>query len=237
MIKLSENQTYLVHEIFYTFQGEGTFTGVASDFVRLWGCPLKCPWCDSAGTWHPVYKPDRADMEMSVEQIVKRLKSPNKTVVITGGEPTIWNLEPLCSTLNSLGYGIMLETSGAFTIDEPDLFAHIVVSPKMNKLPLQESLEYADDIKLIIDTEDALAFWLGFLSQFNLPDVKAVWLHPEWSQRRNPKILAQIVQAVKDQVTPNVRAGWQIHKLYAADTLDKGSRKPVPLGGNPNLGY
>ena len=48
---------YPVYERFYTWQGEGVYLGQAAYFIRLYGCPQACPWCDSAGTWHPDYRP------------------------------------------------------------------------------------------------------------------------------------------------------------------------------------
>ena len=46
-----------IHERFFTWQGEGVHTGRSAYFIRLQGCPVKCPWCDSAGTWHPDWVP------------------------------------------------------------------------------------------------------------------------------------------------------------------------------------
>ena len=48
---LTEAMSYRINEIFETLQGEGTFTGVPSIFLRLQGCPVGCPWCDTQHTW------------------------------------------------------------------------------------------------------------------------------------------------------------------------------------------
>ena len=50
-----------IHEVFYAFQGEGVHMGKSAFFIRTFGCPLHCPWCDSAGTWHKDFIPKQID--------------------------------------------------------------------------------------------------------------------------------------------------------------------------------
>jgi organic radical activating enzyme len=153
-------------------------------------------------------------------------------VVVTGGEPTHYDLRPLTDALSGVGLPAHLETSGAFEIRGD--FKWIALSPKWARLPLAENLARADEIKIIVEAPDSIDRWLdelgGRLSH------KAVWLHPEWSQRNNPLILRTISDTVKDRGKP-FRAGFQIHRLYGVDTLDRNSRAPVPLGGDPAKGY
>ena len=52
---------YPVYERFHSWQGEGTHLGKSAFFIRLHGCPVHCPWCDSAGTWHPDHKPENVE--------------------------------------------------------------------------------------------------------------------------------------------------------------------------------
>ncbi|MDG2170458.1 MAG: 7-carboxy-7-deazaguanine synthase QueE, partial [Opitutales bacterium] len=81
-----------VYETFYSWQGEGCHMGKSAFFIRLFGCPIKCPWCDSAGTWHPDFVPETIE-RISVEALVAQAKEHNPAiVVITGGEPCIHDL-------------------------------------------------------------------------------------------------------------------------------------------------
>lgn len=221
-----------IHEYFYTWQGEGVHVGRSAFFIRTYGCPLHCPWCDSAGTWHAQYRPDPL-RRMSVDQLTQlALESGCMFVVITGGEPTIHDLQPLVERLNAAQLPVHLETSGAFPVC--DGFSWITVSPKWQKLPLPEVIAKASEIKIIVEDASSPEKWWHHLAG----DVKCkhVWLHPEWSQRRNPQVLEAISRFVKERGDP-FRAGWQIHKNYNVDALDDNAARPVPLGGDPQRGY
>lgn len=226
---------YLVHEQMYTFQGEGLFMGVPAYFIRLHGCPLHCSFCDSAGTWHPDYIPDHIARVSSYDLAENVRKSGASICVVTGGEPAIHDLTSLTRELDRVGINAHLETSGAFPIKGH--FKFITVSPKKAKLPLISVLRQASEIKLIIDTIPSIYYWIEFIFEhLSAKEVPTVWLHPEWSQHRNPTILNAISNAVKGG-GGKLRAGWQIHKNYSVDTLDPGSRKLVPLGGRPEQGF
>lgn len=238
-------KTYPVNEMFYTWQGEGIHAGRAAFFVRLHGCPIKCPWCDSAGTWHPKYVPSNVT-RMTAAEIGKAARETDaQFVVVTGGEPTIHDLRDLTACLSesqdeSHASRILpchLETSGAFEIKGD--FSFITVSPKRERLPLDENLEKASEIKLIIDSPKAFTEWDAYLDNHYFKKAKqfcSVWLHPEWSKRADKEVLTTISNAVK-RYPALYRAGWQLHKLYQVDSLDARSRPIVPLGGDINKGY
>lgn len=112
---------YKVNEQFDSVQGEGVLTGVPSTFIRLQGCSVGCPWCDSgpladeiegkrrtngmtANTW------GAGGEWKTLDEIVSAIG--HKHVIITGGEPTIWNLDPILAACSALGYSTQLETSG-----------------------------------------------------------------------------------------------------------------------------
>ena len=122
--------TYRINEIFETLQGEGTFTGVPSIFIRLQGCPVGCPWCDTQHTWET-----RAEDEVSVATMMAKADATSqwaamsasdilaeirkqgyqaKHVVITGGEPAMFDLLPLANALEAQGLQLQIETSGTF---------------------------------------------------------------------------------------------------------------------------
>jgi 7-carboxy-7-deazaguanine synthase len=232
--------TLPVHEMFHTFQGEGIHMGRAAFFVRLFGCPVHCPWCDSAGTWHPEWTPKDV-MKLTPELIAGYAASSGAPiVVITGGEPAVYDLEPLVIALVEKGLKVNLETSGGFSIKGG--FDWITLSPKKWKPPLAESVCRADEFKIIVEAPADIKFYLDLLRDRGwVPPTPhrscPVWLHPEWSQRENADVLDAISHAVKHGAIFNLRAGWQLHKLYKIDALDPGSRPLVPLGGVKEKGY
>lgn len=229
--------SYPVHEQFYSFQGEGVHAGRAAFFIRLFGCPIHCPWCDSAGTWHPKHIPKKVPRLTALELADAALDTAAEFVVVTGGEPTIHNLVPLVTAIHELaGLPVHLETSGAFETDAP--FDWITLSPKREAPPLLSMLKAASELKLVVDGPQAVAEWVERLAAVGLDRWPTHnWLHPEWSQRENPVVLARITEAVKTFRQPRFRAGWQLHKLFKADALDNRSAKPAPLGGDLTKGY
>lgn len=79
-----------VMEHFYTIQGEGAYTGKAAYFIRLGGCDVGCHWCDVKESWDPNLHP-----LMDAEEVAQIAANHSKTIVLTGGEPLMWNLEIL----------------------------------------------------------------------------------------------------------------------------------------------
>lgn len=169
----------LVNE-FYSVQGEGFHTGKAAYFIRIGGCDIGCRWCDSKITWN-------ANMHniVPISKIVdKVLATPAKSVVITGGEPCIYNLLPLTKLLKNHGVKTYLETSGAYEIS--GLWDWICVSPKTNKAPLTSSIERADELKVVIfNLEDDIA-WAESQAQ-RIHKECFLFLQPEWSRMEKNK--------------------------------------------------
>lgn len=223
-----------IHEQFYTFQGEGIHAGRAAYFIRTFGCPVHCPWCDSAGTWHPDYIPKHID-RLTPEALASEVaQTKAEFVVITGGEPTIHNLEPLSTALHNVGRAVHIETSGAFPIK--GAVDWITLSPKRWKQPLPENVARADEFKIIVDNIESIKEYSEMLSQLGADPITPIWLHPEWSQHRNQGLLDAITEWIKNKGAP-YRAGWQMHKNYAADLTDSRSAPAAPLGGKPELGF
>jgi len=228
-----------VHERFFTWQGEGVHLGRSAYFIRTFGCPVKCPWCDSAGTWHPDHTPKDVE-KAEVDELVSAVVQSNcDFVVITGGEPTIHDLSHLTSALHQEKVPVHIETCGAFPFRGN--FDWVTLSPKWWKLPLEENLSKASEFKIIVEDKSSIEKWVAEipLAKFGVP----VWLHPEWSSispTANPVhkngVLSSISQWVKKNGSP-YRAGYQMHKLYDVDRLDPNSRSLVPLGGDPSRGY
>ena len=228
--------TLPIHEQFYTFQGEGVHSGRAAYFIRTFGCPVHCPWCDSAGTWHPDYIPKhitRLEPETLAREVAQ---TKAELTVITGGEPAIHDLGALTDALHAVGQQTHLETSGAFPIRGS--FDWITLSPKRWKLPLAENVARANEFKIIVDSVDAIPEYVDALTELgaDLNEQNIVWLHPEWSQHSTPAVLDAITEWIKAHGAP-YRAGWQLHKNYAADLMDQRSAPAAPLGGDPERGY
>ena len=219
-----------IHEQFYTFQGEGSHAGKAAYFIRTFGCPVHCPWCDSAGTWHPDYIPKHIAKITEADLAEAAAGTHAEFVVVTGGEPAIHDLTALVEALHARKLPVHLETSGAFPIRGN--FDWITLSPKRWKLPLAENLCRADEFKIIVDQSEAIEEYNQLIGDRETP----VWLHPEWSRRSDRLILDAITEWVKAKGAP-FRAGWQLHKPYRSDTLDAASARPAPLGGDPKLGF
>lgn len=210
---------YPVHERFFSWQGEGVHMGRSAFFIRLFGCPIHCPWCDSAGTWHPDHIPQKIDKFEPYHLVEEVLADKPDFVVITGGEPTIHNLSELTHALKREDIAVHLETSGAFKIHGE--FDWITLSPKWNQLPLEENFKKASEFKCIIEEEAGVQKWWDFLEKkhFGQP----VWLHPEWGKSKNKAVLNAITSWVKSHGNP-FRAGFQMHKLYSADSEDQRAR-------------
>ena len=213
-----------VYERFHSWQGEGVHLGKSAFFIRLHGCPVHCPWCDSAGTWHPDHLPEKIDRIEPDELADEAFSSGCEIVVITGGEPAIHNLHDLAYQLRNRNLPVHLETCGAYAIHgEMDW---ITLSPKWNAMPLEECLDQADEFKLIIEETDSIEKWTEALPlhSHGIP----VWLHPEWSKAKDPEILHSINDWVKERGAP-FRAGFQLHKLYQVDEADERSRPGASL--------
>ena len=223
-----------IHEQFYTFQGEGIHAGRAAYFIRTFGCPVHCPWCDSAGTWHPDYIPKNID-RLTPETLAKGVaETKAEFAVITGGEPTIHNLGPLSDALHANQCAVHLETSGAFPIKGS--VDWITLSPKRWKHPLRDNVAQADEFKIIVDSIESIEEYSELLASLGADPQTPIWLHPEWSKHSDQALLNTITEWIKAKGSP-FRAGWQMHKNYAADLTDSRSATAAPLGGKPTLGY
>lgn len=216
--------------------------GRSAFFIRTFGCPVHCPWCDSAGTWHKDYIPKEINRMEIAELVSEAVSHKPQFVVITGGEPTVQPLlHDLATALSEAGLRVHIETCGAFEFNR-DSINWITLSPKREKLPTAENLCFASEIKIIVDRPQAIGEWFATLDSIygsrQWTDFTPIWLHPEWSQRNNPAVLNAISEAVKDgHARYDLRAGYQLHKIYQVDSLDKNTKPLAPLGGNPENGY
>ena len=186
-------------ESFYTLQGEGYHKGSAAYFIRIGGCDVGCHWCDVKESWDAERHPPTP-----IDQIVSSAKSYSDTVVVTGGEPLMWNMDPLCQALHQLEIQVHIETSGAYPVTGSwDWFC---LSPKKNKLPIDQAYACADELKMIIYNKDDFKF-----AEQQAERVGAeckLFLQPEWSRRE--KLMPLIVEYVLQN--PRWKASLQTHK-------------------------
>jgi organic radical activating enzyme len=195
-----QSQRLPLVEEFYTVQGEGYHAGKAAYFIRLGGCDIGCSWCDSRFSW----KPDIHPLVDADDIIGRVVESGSDSVVVTGGEPLIWNLDYLCKGLKGNNINTFIETSGAYPLSGE--WDWICVSPKRNMPPLDEMCNAANELKVIIqkpeDFEWAEKYRLKVKSDCRL------FLQPEWSSFK--LIIPVIVDYVKKY--PDWRISLQIHK-------------------------
>jgi 7-carboxy-7-deazaguanine synthase len=187
-------------EDFFSIQGEGFHTGKAAYFVRLGGCDVGCSWCDSRFAWNPEIHP----MVQTDEIIEKVIASGTNSVVVTGGEPLMWNLDYLCKSLKGNKIATFLETSGAYPLS--GIWDWICLSPKKNMPPIGDICGMADELKVIVETKSDFEW----AEKFRLRTRKgcAFFLQPEWS--RFEQIIPEIVDYVKNNQYWNI--SLQVHK-------------------------
>jgi len=186
-------------EEFYTIQGEGFHTGKAAYFIRIGGCDVGCHWCDVKESWNADLHPPT-----STDSIVENVIKYAQTVVVTGGEPTMWNLEYITNTLRKNNIKTHIETSGAYNLTGK--WDWICLSPKKTKLPLEEIYPIAHELKVIIST----------MHDFKFAEEQAaivsnnceLFLQPEWSKRE--KMTPNIVDYVMKN--PQWKISLQTHK-------------------------
>ncbi|HAU4931050.1 TPA: 7-carboxy-7-deazaguanine synthase QueE [Aeromonas hydrophila] len=221
---------YPINEIFQTIQGEGTFTGLPAIFVRLQGCPVGCPWCDTRHTW--VVDPARevgvqavldcsneSDgwSKMSTEQILasfQQLGYQARHVVITGGEPCLYDLQDLSTALIEAGYQVQIETSGTSEIQTHEQ-TWVTVSPKINMkggLPvLVSALERANEIKHPVATERHVEELDALLATASLRENVVIALQPISQKPRATQL------AMATCIARNWRLSIQTHKYLDID--------------------
>lgn len=198
-IELSGRKLPLVEE-FFTLQGEGYQTGQAAYFIRLGGCDVGCSWCDSRYSWNPDLHP-----LVATDKIIENvIKSGTDSVVVTGGEPLMWDLGYLCRELKEHRINTFIETSGAYKLS--GIWDWICLSPKKNMPPVGEICEIANELKVIIQNTDDFT-WAEKYRDLVKKDCK-LFLQPEWS--RFHLIIPEIVEYVKKN--PYWRVSLQSHK-------------------------
>ena len=193
-VLIKEGKLLALMEAFYSIQGEGFYSGKASYFLRIGGCDVGCHWCDVKESWnvnlHPL---------IEVEEIIKLIDETRvDTVVITGGEPLMWNLNLLCTRLRRKGLQVYLETSGAYSLSGE--FDWICLSPKKSQKAFDEIKQLANELKIIVQDKHDLKW--AKKQQLEVSASCKLYLQPEWSRRD------KMMPLITDFVMENTE--WQI---------------------------
>ena len=187
-------------EEFYTIQGEGFHKGTAAYFIRLGGCDVGCVWCDVKDSWDASSHP-----KLTINDLLAEAKqTPAKIVVITGGEPAMYNLEKLTKVLQNEGYKTHIETSGAYQLTGE--WDWVCLSPKKFKKPVDSVMQLADELKVVVFNNSDFK-WAEAHAQL-VNSKCSLFLQPEWSKEAemNPKIIEYTKQ------NPQWRISLQTHK-------------------------
>ncbi|MEZ9119304.1 7-carboxy-7-deazaguanine synthase QueE [Vibrio cyclitrophicus] len=213
-----------VNEIFETIQGEGVYTGVPSIFLRLQGCPVGCAWCDTKHTW----KVD-ACAEVALVDVVDKGQDSNtwsdttiselityfqehwtaKHVVITGGEPCMYDLTDLTTQLETNGFSCQIETSGTFDIKTtPNTW--VTVSPKVNMKGgfkiLGSAVGRANEVKHPVGTEKDIENLVKMLGEHDTKKDVVIALQPISQKPRATEL------CIQHCIANNWRLSIQTHK-------------------------
>ena len=200
-----------VVEMFHSLQGEGAHVGRSAFFIRLAGCNVECPWCDTKDSWSTLKHPQKTIDFVSKKVVNARVKGAS-FVVITGGEPLHHNLNLLCSEIRkktevhaSQSIPIHLETSGVNPLSGNPTW--ITLSPKPHAPPLKEALDACHEIKIVINQKTDLTFAEEILKSINHIKEPLLFLQPGWNNQKGKELVLEYVKH-----NPKWRLSLQIHK-------------------------
>jgi 7-carboxy-7-deazaguanine synthase len=206
-----------VNEMFPTIQGEAKYTGTPAYFIRTQYCPVGCGWCDTKHTWEI----EKKNKIKSVVMIAKTEDKPTYTevtpedlyneikktrinhIVLTGGEPCVYDLTEVTDYFINKGYTVQIETSGTFEI-KCNKNTWVTVSPKIDmdggyKL-IKESIERSDEIKYPIGKQKDVDRLIQFIDEYDLDKGQKIWVQP----------LSQSKKATELCVKSASNNGWNI---------------------------
>ncbi|BEV35350.1 7-carboxy-7-deazaguanine synthase QueE [Synechococcus sp. M16CYN] len=192
-----------VVETFHSLQGEGHHAGRSAFFIRLAGCHVGCPWCDTKHSW-PMANHTQLDVEALAAEAHQAGDAGAAFVVITGGEPLHHNLQPLTNALSyACALPLHLETSGVDFLS--GRFDWVTLSPKRHHPPKREVLTRCDELKVVVlDVED-LAFAMALANDTST--TAQLLLQPVWDNK-----IAQAITVHYVKQHPRWRLSLQSHK-------------------------
>ena len=192
-------------ETFYSIQGEGVYTGRAAFFIRIAGCDVGCVWCDVKESWDK-----NLHQILEVKTLINQVKETKTDfVVITGGEPGMYDLNYLTQELKKLNVEIAIETSGAYELK--GIFDWITLSPKKFKKPIDSVISQAHELKIIVFNKSDFDWAERYANLVNL-NCK-LFLQTEWDKKETnyPLVFDYIL------ANPKWKISVQIHKYLGVD--------------------
>lgn len=194
-ILLEQGKLLPLMEEFYTIQGEGFHSGKAAYFIRIGGCDVGCHWCDVKESWDAALHPPTL-----VDSIIENAeKFPAKAVVVTGGEPSMYNLNYITQQLKAKEIQTFIETSGAYPLTGE--WDWVCLSPKKTSPPLADNFAKANELKIIIHNKNDFEWAEKNAAQVNENCI--LFLQPEWSKSKEmtPLIVDYIMNHPKWNVS------------------------------------
>ncbi len=167
--------------------------------MRIGGCDVGCHWCDVKESWNPDTHPPTP-----IESIVEEAKKYSDTVVVTGGEPLTWNMNPLVDAFHAEGITVHVETSGAYPLTGN--WDWITLSPKKTAAVKDGYYEHAHELKVIVYNRHDLKWAEEHAAKVN--DACTLYLQPEWSKR--DEIMPLLVDYILEH--PKWKISLQTHK-------------------------
>lgn len=197
---LQQGKMLPLMEEFYTIQGEGFHSGKAAYFIRVGGCDVGCHWCDVKESWDASLHP-LTETDVIVENASR---FPGKAVVVTGGEPSMYNMEYITKQLKVKGIQTFIETSGAYKLTGN--WDWVCLSPKKTSPPQPENYSLANELKIIIHNKNDFE-WAETHAALVKTDCK-LYLQPEWSKSK--EMMPLIVDYI--MTNPKWNVSLQTHK-------------------------
>ncbi len=209
-----------ISEIFHSIQGEGKFTGFPSHFIRLSGCNIKCPYCDTRYSW------EKGEI-LNFSEIMEQLSNlpPSKIVTLTGGEPLIqqeiYDFFPILEKTYEV---IIIETNGTVSIEKLPSFVHIAMDLKppssgaanLNKFDNLNILKPGDEVKILILNKEDFHWALAINKKYHISNRFTLSFTPVYGLI-NPVTLAEWILQTGEQIRINL----QIHKYLWGETRKK----------------
>lgn len=220
--KAIEMISYPINTHYPTIQGEGCLTGTAMILLRMQGCDVACPFCDTMETWRLIHRID--DLSLKTEptqwayttpaQLIAQFRATSpgvKWVLVTGGEPAQYDLAALVDAFHAAGYKAALETSGTETGHVDAGFDWVCVSPKIGmpggKVIKAQALAVADEIKMVIGSSKQLRQLDQMLEENPiLKEGVTICLQPMSQSKKATEL------AINTCMTRGYRLSVQVHK-------------------------
>ena len=195
-----------VSEIFTSFQGEGPYIGTPATFLRLYGCNLNCPWCDTDISTYEILSVDEL-----YEILMTQMDFNNiKLLVITGGEPTL-QMEEVKRLVKELpeDIKIQLETNGSIFEYLPEI--EYVISPKEDKEKVFENYYNYENVffKFVITSKEDIDEVISIKNKYGYD--KTIWLQGEFSK---DALMADLIRENFPRLE-NIKLSVQTHKYLS----------------------